>query len=370
MDAIIIGGGASGLVCAIEAAKRGKKVCIVERMDRVGKKILATGNGRCNLLNRGKWQYPMGREFAAKVLKQCDAAAQTAFWNELGVNLREEDGGRVYPVSGQASTVLDALRNALQLFGVDIITGFDVKEIHPAQKGYQVISDHQQLNAAKVVVAGGGKAQSKLGSNGSALRMLQACGHHTTKEKPVLTQLVCDTKPIAGLSGIRVKATVSVVSGNQVKYTEAGEVLFTDYGLSGVCIMNCSCFARPGDVIRIDYIKGMGFRDRQDIIRELNRRKQQWQGLPLEQLMCGLCVNRLASAICKAAGVRMKDRTIASLRDSEIRQIASVMECMELTVKDIRGFDFAQVTGGGADPWEFDPTTMESVLSPGLYAAG
>ena len=370
MEIVVIGGGAAGMAAAIEAARHGAKVMLLERMDRVGKKLLATGNGRCNLMNVGEACYPGGSTFAQSVLDKCGVAEQTAFWQELGVRLRVEDGGRVYPASGQASTVLDALRLAMDNLGVEIVTGASVKDIRLGKRGFTVTADTGTWRGDRVILAGGGCAQPKLGSDGSLWSIAERLGHTLVQPRPALTQIMTDTLPIKGLSGIRVKAEVAVVKAGRVLHEESGEVLFADYGISGVCVMQCARFAEQGSVMRLNLLRGMSFENASQAEAELLRRKAAWGSQPMEKLLTGLCVPRLAGSLCMEAGIRFRDRLIGSLKESEAAALAQVLGAFDLPVKGVKSFDSAQVTAGGLDVREFDPATMASRLVPGLYAAG
>ena len=370
-DLLIIGGGAAGMAAAIEAARRGLRVTLLERMDRVGKKLLATGNGRCNLMNTGMPCYPRGQAFAEEALRSCGAEEQRLFWQSLGLTLREEEAGRVYPASGQASTVLDVLRFAMERLGVTIKTGFDAASLRKERTGFLVRSkDGEAAHGRSLLIAAGGAAQPKLGSNGSGAALLAALGHSVTRPEPALTQLVCDTAPIAGLSGIRVKAEVSLTRAGELIHREAGEVLFTDYGVSGVVILNTSSHAAPGDMLSLNLLPGLGLPDQAALLEELKLRAAAWPEEPAEHVLLGLCVPRVAAALCRAAGVRTGGRALSDLSSDEMAAIAWAAAGFPLRVKGLRGLEFAQVTRGGADPSAFDPATMESRLVPRLYAAG
>lgn len=370
-DLIIIGGGAAGLACAVSAAERGLRVLVLERLDRVGKKLLATGNGRCNLMNVSDLRYPGGEAFARQVITRADPDAQKAFWARYGLHLREEDGGRVYPVSGQATSVLDALRLGLSLHDVQIETGAHVTRVEKTKESFIVLTAEKQYRTKNVLIAGGGKSQPKLGSDGSCMQLLRNLGHTIHPCKPVLTQILTDTKPIAGLSGIRVKAEITVQQGSSVLHREQGELLFADYGVSGVCAMQCARYAnQPGTMLSVSFLAGMGFSDEAACTDELTRRVKEWHCLPMEQLLTGLCVPRLASSLCKAAGIVWKDRMIGSLSRKEIAALTRVMGAFVLNVTGVKGFEQSQVTSGGAATDEFEPQTLQSRLVPGLYAAG
>lgn len=368
-EVVIIGGGAAGMAAAIAAGEAGDRVVLLERMDRVGKKLLATGNGRCNLMNTGEARYPGGEALARAVLDRCGAEAQRVFWAAHGLVLREEDGGRVYPASGAATTVLDVLRLSMEAAGVQVETGVTVTGVKRKHGRWTVQTDRGGIPCDRVIVAGGGCAQSKLGSDGSCWPILETLGHTVSKPRPTLTQIETDTAPIRGLSGIRVRGAVSVAHGGETVHREQGEILFADYGVSGVCVMQCARFAVPGDTLLLDVLHGLGM-DARGMAEELVRRSFAWGSMPMEQLLTGLVVPRLASALGLEAGVRFRDRAIGTLSAKEAAELARTMAAFPLTVRGVRGFDSAQVAAGGAACDEFDPQTMQSRLAPGIYAAG
>jgi len=369
---IIIGGGAAGMAAAIAAASCGDSVTVLERMDRVGKKILATGNGRCNLMNTGELRFPGGADLAKAVLSRFGAMEQTLFWHHLGLRMRQEDGGRVYPVSGMASTVLDTLRFNLDALGVETVTSVHVTGVFKARHGWTVLAGEQKWKADRVIVAGGGCAQPKLGSDGSAWTLLTEQGHTLVQPKPALTQIMTDTVPIKGLSGIRVRTEVWITQGRQMKYCESGELLFADYGVTGVCVMQCARHAEEGDTLHINLVKAMGFDSVEDFKHELHRRRKLWDNTRMQSdLLTGLCVPKLAQALYAAAGMNGATRyTCGQLTSAAIERLAAKAADFPLTIRGVKGFDSAQVTAGGIATDEFDPDTLESRLNPGLHAAG
>ncbi len=358
------------MAASIEAARRGAKVTLLEKMDRVGKKLLATGNGRCNLMNVCDGDYPGGHVMAHAVLNLCGVKEQIAFWHDIGLRLRVEDGGRVYPASGQASTVLDALRMELERLGVKIMTQTQVTDIRTERFGFSVDTGGISLYCDRVIVTTGGCAQPKLGSDGSLWPVLNRLGHALVTPRPALTQIVTETAPIRGLSGIRVKAEASVMRHGHVLHWESGEVLFADYGLSGVCVMQCARFAEKDSVLRLNLIHGLGLDTEDQAREELAWRRKCWANEPADRLLTGLCVSRLASCLCRAAGISCKERLIGSLTNEELDALARVMCAFDLRVKGVKDFATAQVTAGGLDTRQFDPYTMASTTVPGLYAAG
>ena len=369
---LVIGGGAAGLAAAIAAAECGDQVTILERMDRVGKKILATGNGRCNLMNTGERRFPGGTAMADAVLDRCGAMEQTRFWQHLGLRMRQEEGGRVYPVSGMATTVLDTLRFAAEALGVEVVTGVQATGLFKARHGWTVMAGENKWKAERVIIAGGGCAQPKLGSDGSAWALLTALGHRMVEPRPALTQIITDTAAIRGLSGIRVRTRVQITGSAGEKYAESGELLFADYGVTGVCVMQCARYAEPGDVLHIDLVRAMGFDTADDFKRELHRRRKLWGNTRLQyDLLTGLCVSKLAQALFAASGMSGVQRfTCAQLTPADIERLAAKAADFTLTIKGVKGFDSAQVTAGGVATDDFDPYTMESLLASGIHAAG
>jgi len=367
---LIIGGGAAGMAAAIAAAMCGDEVTVLERMDRVGKKILATGNGRCNLMNTGELRFPGGETLAKAVLARCGAEAQTRFWQHLGLRMRQEDGGRVYPVSGAASTVLDTLRQTMRLLDVETVTGAEATAIRRTKRGWAVEAG-QTYTAERVIIAGGGCAQPKLGSNGSVYPLLKSLGHHMVQPRPALTQIITDTAPIRGLSGIRVRCDVRITGNRGEKVRESGELLFADYGVTGVCVMQCARWASPGDVVHIDLTRALGFDDPAALRDELLRRKHLWGDMAQLELLTGLCVPKLAIALFRAAGIeKPSERCAEQLTARQIDQLVRVCSDLALEVKGVKGFESAQVTAGGISAEEFDPATLQSRIAPGIHAAG
>ena len=364
----VIGGGAAGLAAAIAAAECGDRVIVLERMDRVGKKLLATGNGRCNLMNTGELRYHGDEAFAGHVLRLCGAKEQSRFWRGHGLFLREEEAGRVYPLTGQASTVLDTLRFTLEKLGIEVRTNARVTKLSQSKGSWLVSTENGEIPCGRVIVAGGGKAQPKLGSDGSAYALLESFGHRLVRPKPALTQIETETAPIRGLTGIRIRAEAAVLRGDECLRRERGELLFTDYGISGICAMQCAAYITQGTEISVNLLPGMS--DENEIENDLRRRRNLWLGQPAERVFCGLLVPRLAERVAEAAGVKLKDRKADALRDEEIRKLTRVLRDFRLRPTGIKGFENAQVTAGGIGTEDFDPATMESRLAPGLHAAG
>ena len=371
MRTIVIGGGAAGLAAAICAAEAGERVTILERMDRVGKKLLATGNGRCNLMNTGAPRYPGGGSFAAEVLRRCGQREQERFWLDHGLRLRQEAEGRVYPVSGQASSVLDTLRYAAQDAGVTTVTGTEITGLRREGRAWRAEGKGASFTGDRVIVAAGGCAQPKLGSNGSGWQLLSRLGVPLCSPRPALTQIETERRWISGLEGIRVRCALTVLQGERETHREKGELLFAEYGVSGVCAMQCARYADAPDTwLTLSLEEGMGFSSGRELLSELERRRDRWGERPLSLLLTGLCVPRLSHAILRYAGMDNEERAIRTLSGGELDRIVEAIVRFRLRVKGIRGFDTAQVTAGGADCSAFSPETLSLIACPSLHVAG
>lgn len=370
-DVAVIGGGAAGMIAAVSAAERHRKVVLIEKADRPGRKILASGNGRCNLMNSGEPRYYGDPGFAAKVLSHCTKNALSAFFRRYGLFLSEEGEGRVYPMTYQSGTVLSVLRNALAINGVSVMMNCRAESVRREGPVFRVYSSSgETFEAAKIIVACGGAAQPKLGGCSDGYDFLRSFGHTVIAPAPSLVPLNTDSRSISGLSGIRIRCTVSVTRGNEQIHLEEGEVLFTDYGVSGICVMQCARFIQDGDsCLRLDLLR-YAFSDRSDAVRELLQRKQQFASCSPVWLLNGILPEKISFAVLKQAGVPLRGETAGEISDRTVETIIDTACAYRIGVRGSRGLDYAQVTAGGADCGEFDPATMESVLIPGLYAAG
>ena len=365
---LVIGGGAAGLTAAVCAARQGAKVTVLEKMDRVGKKLLATGNGRCNVMNMGPFRYHGDEAFARAVLSHADTGRVLAFFESLGLSLREEEQGRVYPASGLSSSVLDVLRLGLLRHRVDTFFGVPVTRIERLPGGWAAFAGDKRYVADALVIAGGGKASPKLGSDGSAYALLTSQGHRLIAPRPAITQLKTETEPIRGLSGIRVQAEVWLSWNGKTSAREQGEILFTDYGISGVAAMQLARDSQ-GAMLHINFLPAIRMGGEQ-LPKKLERRAELFGDAPLEQFFAGLMHGRLGMALFKRAGIGPLSRPCSSLLSKEISILAGFLPDFPLSVTGVQGFDSAQATAGGIDTRDFDPLTMASRLAPGLYAAG
>jgi len=370
-DVCIIGGGAAGLTAALSASAQGARVTVLEAAPRVGRKILASGNGRCNLANTGPAAYPGGAETARRVLENCPVERVLAFFHGLGLATAEEGGGRVYPGCGQAAAVLDVLRAALERQGVRVICGAPVTRINKTREGFILHTPGGPFECRTAVAACGGMAGGALGHDGSAYRLLTDLGHTLTPPRPALCPLTAEKAAVKGLSGLRLPAILTLCRGDAPVEAAQGEVLFTDYGVSGVCAMQLSRTAdamlRAGEkpVLYLDFSPMLGlaprlyqrlapappFRNTERVKELLSARRHM---LPQEALLLGLAPRLLRE----------------KLRGQGVEQWARSLSAYPVPITGVRGMEAAQVTFGGIRTEEFAPDTLQSLRMPGLYAAG
>ena len=367
----IIGAGASGMAAALAAAENpNAEVILFERQARVGRKLQATGNGRCNLtnLNMKPCAYHGDRsEFAATALAQFTPSETLAWFQRLGLFTVAEPSGRVYPYSDQANSVVDVLRFALEKPNIELITGFEVEKIQKENNVFTVFGNDRVIVCDKLIVACGGLAGTKLGGGMSGYKLLAKFGHKSTKLRPSLVQLKSSWPGIVSLKGIRANCKAEIYYNGVLFASGTGEVQFTEYGLSGPVIFEISrdaCQGKGEWVCKLDLMPDCPV---ELLEQELaNRRSTQ---LSAEELLTGVLHNRLGRVVVKESGIAQSCK-IAELSDYDIQQVCRSVKCFEIALTEPMGMDAAQVTAGGVLTDSFDPETMESLLVPGLYACG
>lgn len=367
----IIGAGASGMAAALAAAERPDvKVLIFERQARVGRKLLATGNGRCNITNLhacGCSYHGDNPEFAHEALSAVNVEQTLAWFRSLGLYTVAEESGRVYPYSDQANSVVDVLRFALQKSNIELITGFEVNSVRRNESGFTVCGPEDSYRCDKVIIACGGLAGTKLGGSMAGYKLLRGLGHHCTKLRPALVQLKSSWGSCTSLKGVRANCHAAIYCDDILQRQSKGELQFAEYGLSGPVIFEISrdaCQKKGNWVCRLDFMPDT---DEVSLKAELLRRRG--STVPAEELLTGILHNRLGKVLVAAAGIRGQ-RMIDSLNDVEIDTLCRLVKALEVSLSEPLGMDAAQVTAGGILTSEFDPSTMESRLVRGLYACG
>lgn len=371
-DVLVLGGGAAGLAAGIAAARAGARVCLVEKLPRVGKRLLATGNGRCNLTNTGARaaDYFGDGAFAAGALARFSPEAVRAFFREIGLESREEYGGRVFPRSNQAAAVVDALRLAFAEAGGETVADFAAIALEPQRGGFCArAADGRTVWGKSAVCALGGMAAPALGGSDSGLKLMRALGHRLVPCAPALVQIKTPPEAVRALKGIRVEGQARAYVEGREAARAAGEILFADYGVSGPAVMQVS---RPlsyalAEKRRAEIAvcalpeEGPGF---------LCARRERLASRPLEDFLTGFVPKRLGQVLLKNAGIAPLSRPAGSLAAGELSALEALLFEWRLPVLGTAGYANAQVMAGGLDTRDFDPRTLQSRKAPGLFAAG
>ena len=370
-DTIIIGGGAAGMAAAIAAAEAGGRVTLIERQSRVGRKLLATGNGRCNLSNRaaGDGTHYHGEQpgFSRAALARYGVEDTLAWFRALGLITVEEPDGKLYPYSNMAGSVLDVLRFALERPGITVRCGERVTALRRERGGFAVETETDRLRAGRVILAAGGCAGAKLGGVTDGYQLAAALGHSRTALHPALVQIKTDPTYPRALKGVKADAAVHLLRGRECLAETRGEILFTEYGVSGPAIFELSrAAATGGEGLRLSLDLLSGWTEAETAAWLRARRRA---GLSeTAQLLTGTLHTRLGQTVCRAAG--FTNQPPETLTDGDLDRIARSLRGFSLPVTGVCGFDQAQVTAGGLRTAEFDAETLESRLVPGLFAVG
>ena len=366
----IIGAGASGMAAALAAAENPEvEVLVLERQSRVGRKLLATGNGRCNLTNLHALEggyHGESPDFSKEALTRFSPEETLAWFRSLGLYTVAEPSGRVYPYSDQANSVVDVLRLAMDKPNITLVTGFTVEKIRREPEGFTLSSREDSYFCDKVIVACGGLAGSKLGGTMSGYQLLGKLGHRSTRLRPALVQIKCGWGGVVGLKGVRANCHVKIFRDEALFAQSTGELQFTEMGLSGPVIYEISrdvCFGKGDWEARLDFLPEMSQEELEEMLLE---RKQ--RNFPMEELLTGILHNRLGRVLTKAAGIG--GRQAGDLTREEIAQVCCTVKDFDIPLTEPLGMDSAQVTAGGVLTENFDPQTLESCLVPGLYACG
>ena len=376
---LVLGGGAAGLAAALAAAQTAKgsaRITVLDRNAKVGKKLLATGNGRCNLDNRDispERYFTSSPKALRRLLDAVNEAAPLAWFEGLGLYPRTDEAGRVYPYSNQAADVLALLEHHLAALGVELRTGCTVRSLSQSRGGYdlqfETEAGRESLRADAVICAMGGEAGPQFGTDGFGTRFAAQCGGRTEPLYPCLTALQC-AKPNKTLAGIRAKAAASLLDGSRVLAAETGEVQFTDYGLSGICIMQLSGLLAPGrspkaPAVELDLFPAL---DEAELTALFRSHAAQTAGDSPAGFWLGLLNRKLGCAVWSAAGLRDGDAP-AVLTAGQWQKLAHTAKHWRFEGLTPCGWKQAQVTGGGLSLREVD-AHFQFQGCPGLYFVG
>ena len=369
MKVLIIGGGAAGMAAAIEAAGNGHTVTVLERQSRVGRKLAATGNGRCNLTNENAAaeHYHGDPALAAAVLRRFSVEDTLRWFSGLGLYTVREPDGKYYPLSDRAACVVDTLRLAMDRLGVTVVCGCPVESVKKKARGWQAVAeDGTAYFGDRMIITCGGCAGSALGGTKSGYTLLASLGHSRTALHPVLVQLKTDAEPVRPLKGIRADAALTLKDARGVLAQSAGEVQFTEFGVSGPAVFEISRAVSVGDTPMTLLLDLLRSRPEDALLSDLRHRLAVFPDLTAEMLLTGMLHPRLARAVLKAADVPAD----AVPQDETLPRIAHTLKYFPLTVLGTLGMEHAQVTAGGISAGEFRQDTLESRFAPGVFAAG
>lgn len=380
----VIGGGAAGMMAAIEAARAGAIVTLIEKNAQLGKKLATTGNGRCNYTNLDMVDRIGGKfrgfhpEFAEAALDALPPEAVLDWFREIGVEPRFR-GSYVYPNSDQASAVVDALREELHRLSVKVHYNAEVKSVQRVDDTYFLIQcTDAVVKADRVILAAGSKAAPKTGSNGDGYFIARKLGHRIVPYVPALCGIRCAGDAFKALAGIRTEAALELVVDGHCVDREAGELQLVDYGISGIPVFQLSRYAayalQEGKkaAVYINFLPGFTeeAEDPKDRALQLFRQRQQrLAGRKMESFFTGLLHQKLGQQLLRMANVR-PELPVAELSEKQLRSLASLSVRFKAECVEMNGFQQAQVVAGGVDTSEVDPRTMASRLVSGLYFAG
>ncbi|HOO27781.1 MAG TPA: NAD(P)/FAD-dependent oxidoreductase [Lachnospiraceae bacterium] len=369
----IIGGGAAGMTAAVTASEMGHNVTILEHENRIGKKILLTGNGRCNLTNTDQalfHYHGQDPEFAAAVFKQCSYTDALSFFTRLGIYTKNKNGC-LYPYSEQASAVLDVLRIALKNRGVRVITECNIQSVKKTDC-FSITTDKEPYKFDKVIIAAGSKAAAQTGSDGSGYQLAKELGHHLIKPLPALVQLRSKEPYFKQLAGIRTTASLDILCDGEYTGTEYGELQLTNYGLSGIPIFQLSHIAAKAldlgqeVAVCIDFMPDMD--SFHDICAYLQTRIRSCPEKTAEELLIGVLHKKLGQLLIRLCNIR-PDCLVKNLTEKDVERISGLIKRFTVPITSTNSFKEAQVCSGGVDTAELK-TTLESKLVDGLYFAG
>lgn len=385
----VIGGGAAGLAAAVRAAERGAKVTILEHNDRVGKKILSTGNGKCNFANRLQkpefWRSG-DPDFPWAVISRFPIGEVEHFFESLGIVISERDG-YLYPASGQAASILDVLRHRADHLGVRTVVNCHIEEIRDQKKltadpgktaadRFQIRTDCGNFAADAVILAAGSKAAPKSGSDGSGYAIAEIYGHRIIEPLPALVQLRCAEKFYGKVSGVRVRARVALrdVASGSLLAEDTGEVQLTDYGISGIPVFQVSRYASraiaDGKKIRAELNFWPDLSENELLDMLVQRRAMLGEKDPSE-FLTGWFNRKLGNLLMERAGIRFDGAgAVSALTDKDLAKLSRMIHAFPTEITGTNSFEQAQVCCGGIDVCEISPETMESRKRPGLYFAG
>ncbi len=371
----VIGGGPAGMLAASIASGRKKKVILIEKNNMLGKKLLITGKGRCNITNNADIEeffknVPTNSNFLYSAFYSFTNEKLISLLNKLGLETKVERGMRVFPVSDKSKDVLNTLKKLLDISGVTVYNG-NVEDIkNDGERKKVIFDDKKTLLCDKVVIATGGVSYPKTGSTGDGYKFAKAFGHTIIEPKPSLVPIVTNenTYPLMGLSLKNV--TLSVFEGKKEIFSEMGEMLFTHFGVSGPLVLSASSHMKYNKLesykMVIDLKPAL---DEKTLDRRILRDFDEFKNKDFVNSLQNLLPQKMIMPIIKLSGID-EHKKVNEITKDERKNLLNAIKNFTLTVKDFRPIEEAIITSGGVCVKEINPSTMESKLEKGLFFAG
>lgn len=370
----VIGGGAAGMMAAITAAREGVRVTILEHKDRIGKKILSTGNGRCNFTNT--FQTPAcyrsdNRDFAWNIIQKFNVEKTISFFKELGIYPKDRNG-YLYPYSDQAAAILEVLQIEIAKLDICVMTEINVLDIQPVKRGIRVTTDKKTITVDSVILACGSKAAPVTGSDGSGYQLAKLLGHRIVPVLPALVQLRCAEKFYKSISGVRVQGTVEIYADDISLASDTGEIQLTNYGISGIPVFQVSRYAAKAIYQKQSVTAVLNFMpdmNKDEFLSFLQERITLCPHKTLDEFFTGIFPKKLCELWIRLSRLP-KEMRVPDLSGEQLEKLVLLIQHLRTHITETNAFEQAQICCGGVDTTEINPDTLESNYVPGIYFAG
>ena len=370
----VIGGGAAGMMAAITAAREGVKVTILEHKDRIGKKILSTGNGRCNFTNT--YQTPAcyrsdNRDFAWNIIQKFNVEKTISFFKELGIYPKDRNG-YLYPYSDQAAAILEVLQIEIAKLNICVMTEINVLDIQPVKRGIRVTTDKKTITVDSVILACGSKAAPVTGSDGSGYQLAKLLGHRIVPVLPALVQLRCAEKFYKSISGVRVQGTVEIYADDISLASDTGEIQLTNYGISGIPVFQVSRYVAKAIYQKQSVTAVLNFMpdmNKDEFLSFLQERITLCPHKALDEFFIGIFPKKLCELWIRLSRLP-KEMRVSDLSGEQLEKLVLLIQHLRTHITETNAFEQAQICCGGVDTTEINPDTLESNYVQGIYFAG
>jgi hypothetical protein len=373
-DVAVVGAGAAGTISAIEASKKNKTI-IIDQNHKIGKKIYATGNGKCNFTNKNlslKNYHGKNIYFAKFSLSNFNNINTIDYFEKAGVLSKDIDG-RVYPITEESATVVEILEFLLNENRVESLLGYKIHNIQMNNKIFTISSNHKQVKSKKLIIATGGKSSPNHGSDGSMFDILKKLGHSTTSLRPALVQIETENKFSQEIKGVRIKGSIKIKKQKKEIAKDHGEIMFTDYGLSGIPVMQISHFThehlekKEKIYASIDFFPEIG---QKELDNMLLKRKNNLKERKIKDFLKGLVHSKLINMVLIKSGIKNHNSLSIKLNEKDILSLSKNLKDLTFLITGTKSWKNSQVTFGGIETSEIDEKTMESKIIKNLYFAG